>query len=126
MVPHIIIYLSNPHFSHIIIITLMSCTHWTVYSQVITEVTEMLTPDKVNIIWSSVQFKEQCSLREEWFGTHYSSEGSWSESENDTIQGLFQGGPGRAFAPPMKVFAPLRNWLNLHIEFWPCIQRQKQ
>ena len=35
------------------------------------------------------------------------------------VRVYFRGGPGGACAP-------LRNWLNLHIEFWPCIQRQKQ
>ena len=42
-----------------------------------------------------------------------------SLSHSITMQGLFQGGARGAFPP-------LRNWLNLHIEFWPCIQRQKQ
>lgn len=29
----------------------------------------------VNIIWSSQQFRDRCPLRENWFGTPYSTEG---------------------------------------------------
>ena len=43
--------------------------------KVITEVLDGLTADTVNIIWSSRQFEQQCQLKEEWFGTPYSTAG---------------------------------------------------
>ena len=39
-------------------------------------VTELLVPEKVNIMWSSQRFKGQCQLKEKWFGTSYSCEGT--------------------------------------------------
>ena len=55
--------------------------------------------------------------------THHFPHLQWNPS---IVRVYFRGGGGRGgFCPPMKAFAPLRNWLNLHIEF-PCIQRQKQ
>ena len=44
-------------------------------TQVIAMVTDLLVPDKVNIMWSSRQFKGQCQLTEKWFGTPHSIEG---------------------------------------------------
>jgi nardilysin len=42
--------------------------------EVIAMVTDLLVPDKVNIMWSSRQFKGQCQLTEKWFGTPHSIE----------------------------------------------------
>jgi secreted Zn-dependent insulinase-like peptidase len=42
--------------------------------EVIAAVTESLTADGVCVMWSSQQFREQCHLREYWFGTHHSCE----------------------------------------------------
>ena len=50
------------------------------YVQLITDLTESLTPDSVNVMWSSQLFRDECPLKEEWFGTPYSSEGYFPES----------------------------------------------
>ena len=47
-----------------------------ILTKVITMVTELLVPEKVNVMWSSQRFKGQCQLKEKWFGTSYSCEGT--------------------------------------------------
>ncbi|CAI8005905.1 Nardilysin [Geodia barretti] len=54
--------------------------------KLITELTESLTPDSVNVMWSSQLFRDECPLKEEWFGTPYSSEdlpASWKDAWQD-------------------------------------------
>ena len=36
----------------------------------------------VNIIWSSQQFRDRCPLREDWFGTPYSTEGGFMNTHH--------------------------------------------
>lgn len=43
--------------------------------QVITEIQELVTPEKCNIMVVSKLFSDQCKKKEEWFGTHFSREG---------------------------------------------------
>ena len=38
-------------------------------------VTNLLTPDRVSIMWLSKNFDNACSLREKWFGINYSIHG---------------------------------------------------
>ncbi len=42
----------------------------------ISMVTDLLTPDRVNIMWLSKNFNDECSTREEWFGINYSIHGN--------------------------------------------------
>jgi nardilysin len=54
--------------------------------KLITDLTESLTPDGVNVMWSSQLFRDQCPLKEEWFRTPYSSEdipASWKDAWKD-------------------------------------------
>ena len=44
-------------------------------TQVIASLQNQLTPERVNIMWLSKRFAEECHQREKWFGTLYSCEG---------------------------------------------------
>lgn len=39
-------------------------------------VTDLLTPDRVNIMWLSKSFSEECNVQEKWFGIKYSLHGN--------------------------------------------------
>ena len=38
-------------------------------------VTNLLTPDRVNVMWLSKSFSKECDRQEEWFGINYSVQG---------------------------------------------------
>ena len=62
--------------------------------QVIAAVSDLLTSGRVNVTWSSRQFRDECSLQERWFGTPHSCKGTYIRSGTlwgvgfDIIHGL--------------------------------------
>ena len=77
----------------------------TISGQVISMVTELIVPEKVNIVWSSRRFEGHCQMREKWFGTSYSCEGTSPV----------------AWSRPVKwVWLSTRVWVWLSTRVWVC------